>query len=1233
MPTDDFLVVGIGASAGGIHACESFFTHVAPDSGAAYVVILHLSPDHESQLAEVLQRSTAIPVMQVTERVRVAPNHVYVIPPNQSLSMDDGFLTLSPIMRVEDRRAPVDTFFRALGEARRSRAVCIVLSGTGADGSMGLKRLKEHGGICLVQHPAEAEFADMPSNAIATGLVDAVISATEMPARILAYRTTVDRIHLPTDAAVPGGDDDAPLREIFAQLRVRTGHDFSNYKRGTVLRRLERRMGVHQVQTLAEYAAIVRDHPGETDALLKDLLISVTNFFRDCEAWEALERDVVPSLVQGKTGTEDTVRVWVAGCATGEEAYSVAMLLDEQVEKMAQPLAFQVFASDLDDRAVGIAREGAYTLNDAADVSPPRLRRFFSQEGERYRVRKDLREHVLFARHNVLKDPPFSHVDLVCCRNLLIYLNRTAQQRFFEVAHFALNPGGFLFLGSSESIDGAGRLFAEVDNVSRIFKSRAGVPRRPVSMPDPVTRPFAPARTSQHAPIDDRVSAAPAPVDIHQRMLEDYAPPSLVVNAEHEIVHLTAGAARFLQFTEGVPSSNLLTAIRPELRAELRTALYQAAFLQRTVDAGVLALTVDGSTLQVNLVVRPARRELELGGGYFLVLFEEVLEGAVPERSHTVAPTNQADAIIQLENELTALRGQLRLTLETHETQAEELKASNEEHQAANEELRSSAEELETSREELQSLNEELNTVNQELRVKIDEQTRASDHIQNLINSTDIATIFVDRSLRVKLFTPKARDLFNLIPADRDRPLNDIHTELTAVPLSEDVEQVLRHLQLIEREVQTRDGRWWAMRMLPYRTNDDRIDGVVMTFVDVTERKNSEVAMMLTEGRLRSILQSVTQHAIITIGRDGTIDDWNTGAEMMFGFTRDEAVGQPAGIIFTPEDRAAGIPERELATARHEGRAIDERWHLRKDGSRRYVSGVLSRVGDPGFGGFVKITQDLTDRKQWEEQLTELNATLETRVADRTRELAGANESLQREVADRRAVEERVRLLLSRLLSVQEEERRRIARDLHDDLGQQMTALHLKLETLAQTLNVDSPSWQQLDEIQGFVKQVDQNLDLFTWELRPAALYHLGLPAALRDYVEVWGKNYKIVAEFNRANMPTGRFAPDVETNLFRIAQEALNNVRKHSGATTVDVRLIRRDETLVMTIEDNGAGFDPSSERTGTGIGLLGMRERAFLLNGRVEIESTPGHGTTVIVTVPGVLVRSENASKSALQ
>ncbi|MEJ7617802.1 MAG: chemotaxis protein CheB, partial [Pyrinomonadaceae bacterium] len=442
---EDFLIVGIGASAGGIKALQEFFTHVPADSGIAYVVILHLSPDYESKLAEVLQFAAQIPVTQVKDRVHVEPNHVYVIPQNQSLAMYDGHLALSPVTRIEERRAPVDIFFRTLAESHTARAVSVILSGTGANGSMGMKRVKERGGICIVQDPKEAEYGDMPRNSIATALVDYVLPIAEIPAQIIAYKEQLQRIRIPDDPpAIPESDETA-LRNIFTQLHLRTGHDFTNYKRSTVLRRIGRRMGVRELSSVPMYARYLREHPEETRALLKDLLISVTNFFRDREAFDALEKNVIPRLFENK-GPNDHVRAWVAGCATGEEAYSLAMLLSEYEAQTTDAPRVQVFATDIDEDAIAAAREGFYTLNDAADVSAERLRRFFIKEQEGYRVRRELREMVLFAHHNVIKDPPFSHLDLVTCRNFLIYLNHTAQERLIHVFHLALNPGGYHFL-------------------------------------------------------------------------------------------------------------------------------------------------------------------------------------------------------------------------------------------------------------------------------------------------------------------------------------------------------------------------------------------------------------------------------------------------------------------------------------------------------------------------------------------------------------------------------------------------------------------------------------------------------------------------------------------------------------------------------------------------------------------------------------------------------------------
>lgn len=452
-----FLLVGIGASAGGIHAMQDFFSNVPEDSGMAYIVILHLSPDHDSKLAEVLQSVTPISVTQVTEKVHVKPNHIYVVPPNQHLTMNDGYIIVSRNTLLEERRAPVDIFFRTLAEQHGERAVSVILSGTGADGSMGLKLVKEKGGVVFVQNPREAEYSDMPRNAIATELVDEILNAAQIPSKIVGYNKSIGTVTIPVLQEDMEESQQAAMREIFTMLSVRTGHDFSNYKRASVLRRIERRINVQQLDSLAAYVKFIRETPAEAQALLKDLLISVTNFFRDAHSFTYLETDIIPAILQNKA-QDNPIRIWIAGCATGEEAYSLAMLLYEKFDGKEIP-AIQIFASDIDETALAIAREGYYTLNDAADVSAERLRRFFTEEAVGYRVRKELREIILFANHNVIKDPPFSHLDLVTCRNMLIYLNQSVQNRVMETFHFALNPGGFLFLGSSESIDGANDLY------------------------------------------------------------------------------------------------------------------------------------------------------------------------------------------------------------------------------------------------------------------------------------------------------------------------------------------------------------------------------------------------------------------------------------------------------------------------------------------------------------------------------------------------------------------------------------------------------------------------------------------------------------------------------------------------------------------------------------------------------------------------------------------------------
>jgi two-component system CheB/CheR fusion protein len=1219
-PGEDFLVVGLGASAGGIKALKEFFAHVPAQSGMAYVVILHLSPDHDSSLAEVLQRTAAIPVTQVKERVRVEPNNVYVISPNKSLSINDGYLSLSEIKRVEERRAPVDIFFRTLAESKTERAVSVILSGTGPNGSMGMKRVKERGGVCIVQDPKEAEYSDMPLNSIATGLVDYVLPVAEIPRKIIAYRKRIGQTIIPSEPLVHAETSEQALREIFTQLRVRTGHDFTNYKRATVLRRIERRINVHELSDLQAYAHFMREHQSEAQALLKDLLISVTNFFRDCEAFEAVERGIIRRLFEGK-GTNDQVRVWVAGCATGEEAYTMAMLLREFTESLPHPPTVQVFATDIDEQAVSTARDGFYTEADIADLSPERLRRFFIKETDGYRVRKELREMVLFAHHNLIKDPPFSHLDMVSCRNLLIYLNRTAQERVMHVFHFALRPGGFMFLGTSESVDGSTDLFMTFDKETHIYRSRAIATRVALPITELQVSRRADRREKEERVQETRAIERISYADLHQRLVEQYVPPSVVVNEEYDIVHLSERAGRYLQITGGEPSHNLLKMAHPELRLELRTALYQAVQNRTSVEARSLPVSLNDQTHLVNLLVRPVFSEADPARGFILVIFEDADEGAesidlhpATERISAVEP-----AAHQLEDQLVRIKAQLRATVEQYETQTEELKASNEELQAMNEELRASAEELETSREELQSVNEELTTVNQELKIKIEELSQANDDFKNLMSSTDIGTVFLDRTFRLKLFTPRARDVFNLIPTDAGRLLSDITGKLIGVDLLSDLECVLDRLQPIQREVQTQEGRWYLMNVLPYRTAEDRTEGIIVTFLDITERKEAEGQLRASEERLRLLIDSVTDYSIIIQDMDGRIEVWNPGAERMFGYTSAEAIGQSIEIIFTPEDRAQGAHLEEMKKAREAGHAADERWHLRKDGSRFYVSGVLTLLRNTGLSGYAKIARDLTKSKREGEELRRAHEELEQRVMERTNDLARANEALQMENAERRQVERSRLQLLRQLVRTQEDERRRIAREIHDHLGQQSTALRLNLEALKDSCTAYTELCEPIEQAQTIAARLDEDVDFLAWELRPASLDDLGLAAALANFVKEWSMHFSITADYHTTGMDEERPSPETETSLYRIAQEALNNTYKHAQASRVDVLLERRGNHVVLIVEDDGLGFNPNDKvDTQQGLGLIGMRERAAIIGGTLEIESTPNQGTTVFARVP---------------
>jgi two-component system CheB/CheR fusion protein len=1330
-PISEPWIVGIGASAGGLKALQQFFQRMRSDSDLAFVIILHLSPEHESNLAGLLQYHTAMPVMQVTGATQVECNHVYVIPPASNLALADGTLRLSEPQRLHGQHVAIDLFFRTLAETHGSNAAAVVLSGTGSDGASGLKRVKEMGGVTFAQDPQDAEYDSMPRNAIATGLVDYVLPAAAMPDQLLAYVGNAQKIRLPTADPVPHSDQAEALREIFVLMRVRTGHDFSNYKRATMLRRIGRRMQVHGIAEIGEYVATLRERPGEVEALLRDLLISVTNFFRDHEAFAALEANL-PRLFTDKS-LGDHVRVWVAGCATGEEAYSVAMLLREYANRLDRPPEIQIFATDIDEDAIALAREGRYTENITADVSPERLQLFFNQEQGFYRVKKDIRDMVLFAVHNLLRDPPFSKLDMVTCRNLLIYLDRDIQQQLLKLFHFVLRPDGLLLLGASEFADGVPDLFGPIDKHNRLF-ARHSTPRSTNVLPSlPLAGQRIATRESAEA-----LPAAPSFGELHLRMLEQYAPPSVLVNQDYEIIHLSESAGQFLQFGAGEPSFNLLNVVHPDLRIELRTALFRAIQRGRGSEASRVRMRTDGTTRWINLVVRPAQNPPSTQV-FVLVIFDESTPG---EPAHEPSAAEEQEPLArQLDQELQYTKSQLRSTVEQYETSIEELKASNEELQAINEELHSTTEELETSKEELQSINEELHAVNQELKNKIDELSRVNADLQNFLAATDIGTIFLDRALRIVSYTPQAEQLFNLIPADIRRPLAHVTHRITYTNLPDDAAQVLDRLTTIEREVQRDDGRWYITRLLPYRTVDDRINGVVLTFVDInqrklaeqarleahrqtelilesisdayisvdnnwcgvyanqaverllsmqraeiigkdirqvyagtdiaaffgqfqqvmddrvtltfdayyrsariwvemrvfpttdggiaiyqrdiTERKTAEQHWRTSEERMRLLNENVRDYAITLIDTDGCLIDWNAGAERMFGYTALEALGQPSALLFTPEDRAAGVPEREMTTARDDGRADDERWHLRKDGSRFWVSGVMTplRDEDGRLRGYAKVARDLTERMQVEEQLRRAYDELEQRVQVRTTDLATANLSLQREIVERGQAQLARDDVMRQLITAEEQQRQRISRELHDQMGQQLTALLLGLQSLKDSSRGRPKALALIEQLHGIADQIGREVHQLALDLRPTALDDLGLAAALANYSTDWAQRSHVAVNFHSNGLDALRPAREIETTIYRVVLEALNNVARHAQAKRVSIILERRDNYVIAIVEDDGQGFDTDAVmgtlRQEHRLGLLGMQERVAQFGGTLTIESTLGRGTTVIVRI----------------
>ena len=834
-------ICAIGASAGGVGALQTLFRLLPDDLGLAYVVILHLSPDQPSAMGQILGACTKMPVHQVLDGPTLKRDCVYVIAPDHELVIEGDHVSARDFTEPRGRRAPIDLFFRSVASARGD-GIAVILTGAGSDGAAGVRAIKEAGGVIMVQEPAEAPFPMMPQNAIATGAADFIGPVARLVERISEVAQSKEAVRS-LDADGAAND----LRRIVGFLRTRTGHDFSSYKRATVLRRVTRRMQVTRTESLADYADLLRRTPEESKELFGDLLISVTMFFRDRGAFQVLEHRAIGPLFE-YMNEEEGIRVWVVGCSTGEEAYSVAMLLLEEATRRGIAVPIQIFASDLDEGALATAREGRYPRSIEADISEDRVKRFFIDEGTHFRVRKEVRDLLLFANHSVLKDPPFTRLDLITCRNLLIYLERTLQQQLCNIFHYALRPEGFLFLGSAETADGVIDLFAPIDREARLYRAK---PKMSQQLP---LLPLLPAmeRLSAAATIAQitRTDVAPHLAAAHAAAVEQMAPPSVLVDESYTILNMSNSAGRFIFHSGGSLSNNLTSIVRPELRLDLKLSLGRA-FGRLPTLTHAIAVRFEGETRRVMLHVQPVMLD-ERVAPRALVFFLD--GGPVPEGERIEEIGTQTDEVRRLHGELKAAQEALVVSRHEHEVSIQDLRAANEELQSINEEYRSTAEELETSKEELQSINEELQTVNAELKIKLEGISIAHSDLQNITASTEIGTLFLDTELRIRLFTPPITDLFNITDHDVSRLITDFTHRLEYKDVEGDVRKVLRALTSLEREVRSHDGKWFVVRIRPYRTIEDRINGAVLSFIDVTARHEVEARLGESERQLRAFI-------------------------------------------------------------------------------------------------------------------------------------------------------------------------------------------------------------------------------------------------------------------------------------------------------------------------------------------------------------------------------------------
>lgn len=1153
--------------------------------GMAFVVVQHLDPHHESILHKLLSKTTEMPVIQVEDGMVLEPDHVYVIPPNNDMAIRERTLRLLSRRRTAGRHLPINRFFVSLAEDQKSAAIGVILSGTASDGTVGLQAIKSEGGVAFAQDPKSAGYPGMPESAILAGCVDFVLPPEDIARELIRLE------HLPyakRTAAVLEAEPlfvgAADLQKIIHILRTATGVDFSLYKTGTIKRRVARRMILHKIESLQRYGSYLEQNAIEVAALYQDIFIHVTSFFREPETFAALQRRVLPRLMANRPQGEP-LRIWVPGCSTGEEAYSIAITLLEFLDKRASGAAVQIFGTDISATAVDRARAGTYPESAVANVSPERLERFFVKAGDSYQIGKQVRDRCVFARHDLGKDPPFSKLDLISCRNVLIYMSAALQERVLSFFHYALKPAGFLLLGKSEALGSSAHLFIEEESKCKIYSRNPAVAAR--SALAPADHAKAPARA---ATAESTGAAFDLEKAVERIIWQRYAPAALVVDAGLQVLHFEGNAGPYLAPARGAATLHVLKLVREELALDLRTALHRAKKEETPVRREGIRFPQDGGSKTVNLEVIPVKGR-HARGADFLILIEEVpARGAAEPRE-----AGEEDELVHLRQELASTREHLQSIIESQEATNEALTVEHEEVLSANEELQSTNEELETAKEELQSSNEELTTLNEELQNRNAELGQLTNDLSNLLVGVSIPVIIVGGDRRIRRFTPAAEPLLNLIPTDVGRPISDIRPDIDVPDLDSLISEVSGQGSLVEREVQGRDGHWYSLRMRPYKTAENKIDGVLMALmdIDVMKRGLDQARLSLddavAERDLSASLLDMSGALIVILDPAGRIIAFNHACQEMSGYSFREVKGRTLWDFLLPPEE---VDEAKAAFAgilegAEPARTYERTW-IGKDGSRRVIasSSIARRGADDAVRQIVSTGIDITQRKLAEDAL--------------------------------RRSEDQLRRLMANLFTAQEEERKRVARELHDDVNQRMAMLANEVATLEQTPPGSARLIRkQLRSLRERVDQLSDDLRRTAHHLHPSALDHFGLVAALESHCSDFLKLHPIQLKLAHRSVPES-IPFEVSLCLYRVTQECLNNIAKHSGAREVTVAIRGDKDGILLSVIDNGTGFDPSLVADQSGLGIVGIRERVRLVDGTVSINSQPGHGTQIDVRVP---------------